>query len=915
MNEKAASALQKAMQERKRGHFDKAVKRLEQAIAQFPDELDLYLDAVDACLEGGEVMQATNFLKTAQEKFTKDKDRVAQFVRDKLLAVHDPALARYVVENAVKRRDLDGALEHLEQIPDHVARDLLARTKTKKQSLKSASHGGYSLRAEIFTNDLLSALLSIRLGSMKEGMAALVEIIDEKPAEAKMLLPFLAGLESKHQKVGRVRFAHACALWANGNEHDAIARVIETARYDSTAIPMCVDRLQSAREKTKFPSKVERALAEVLLLKGDFDAAAPVVRGYLVNNKDAGRDVILLLKPFIDPAHGVNECVWVALDAALGLDQSAIAMEILRPLHTRGNCTPDIYARLQERSKDGLFTTEVMLFHASLALELKDFPRAVELLNTVVTSSPQDVHSVVGLADKHRTSHPGLEELCRKHMAAEVVESIAEEGDFQNFDHNEFSLHRGAKADGLERSSSAPRPVAPKPLGEKPVSRFAEERKKPAEKQSFIETRELSFDDEGTPESQLPDVPVENPGDEIDGYVFETSRDLHLSTPKRETPVEKPMFKAPEQTRELNAEETPEITTEVPPVVVPAVVPVVIPERTPERAPEQPVAAAFSAPQARPAVKMRASTEAGVTESQVNNVARRLGEVGAAAFFHIDDEPEAPSAPHEATPAAVEVVTREEVRAARAPIDAMSYGIPTAAPPEPEIEIPLAPEEPEPAVAPVVAFEPVKTPEAAAAFDSVATPVPAASFEAVETPEPLASFEPAPEPEPVVAPEPAPAVASTPKTFDAELARFRKDELSSAETVALIEQAIENGRVDDLHDLLAFDPANDAERFAQRFYEAEYHSLCNRPLKALEIMIKLDEPSLTDDQKQRLWLRTAVCQRSMNDFAGAKDTLERLVESCPGRSDFERLARRNLEQLVGVQSDGVAILQKTTSLD
>ncbi|HXV14846.1 MAG TPA: tetratricopeptide repeat protein, partial [Candidatus Krumholzibacteria bacterium] len=750
MNEKAASAQQKAMQERKRGHFDKAVKRLEQTIAQFPDELDLYLDAVDACLEGGEVMQATNFLKTAQEKFTKDKDRVGQFVRDKLLAVHDPALARYVVENAVKRRDLDAALEHLEQIPDHVARDLLARTKTKKQSLKSASHGGYSLRAEIFTNDLLSALLSVRLGSMKEGMAALVEIIDEKPVETKMLLPFLAGLESKHAKVGRVRFAHACALWSNGNENDAIARIVEAARYDSTAIPLCVDRLTSLRDKTKFPPKVERALAEVLLLKGDFDAAAPVLRGYMADNKDTGREVIMLLKPYIDPAHGVNECVWVALDAALGLDQSAVAMEILRPLHQRGNCTPEVYSRLQERSKDGLFTTEVMLFHASLALELKDFPRAVELLNIVVTSSPQDVHSVVGLADKHRTSHPGLEELCRKHMAPEVVEAIAEEGDFQNFDHNEFSLRRDAKADGLERSSSAPRPSSPKPQGEKPASRFAEERKKPAEKQSFIETRELSFDDEGTIEGQVPDLPVENPSDEVDADVFETSREVSFSTPRKEKPAQEPMFKAPEQTPDLAPDPEPEREPE--PVV--------------EHVVEQPAVTAFSAPQARPAVKMRASTEAGVTESHVNNVARRLGEVGAAAFFHIDDEPEVPATPPEPAPAA------------RAPIDAMSYVSPVVRPSAPEPVVSLPVEEPVEAEAPAASFEPIEAPEPVVAVEPVETPAPAVAIEPFDSPAPA------------------------PKTFDSELARFRKGELSSAESVALVEQAVEIGRVEDLHDLL-----------------------------------------------------------------------------------------------------------------
>ena len=841
MNEKAASAQQKALQERKRGHFDKAVKRLEQAIAQFPDELDLYLDAVDACLEGGEVMQATNFLKTAQEKFTKDKDRVAEFVKDKLLAVHDPALARYVVENAVKRRDLDGALEHLEQIPDHVARDLLARTKTKKQSLKSASHGGYSLRAEIFTNDLLSALLSIRLGSLKDGMTAMVEIIDEKPIETKMLQPFLAGLESKQPKVGRIRYAHGIALWAGGNEVDCIARLVEAARFDSTMIPTCVDRLQSLRDKTKFTPKLERALAEVLLLKDDFDGAALVLRGYLATNKDSNREVIMILKPFIDPAHSVNACVWLAVDAALTLDQSVAAMEILRPMHVSGKCTPDIYAHLETKSKESVFTIEVMLFHASLALELKDFPRAVDILNAVVTASPQDVHAALGLADKHRAAHPGLEELCRKHMQAEVVEAIAGEGeDFQNFDHNEFSLQRDAKADGIERSSSAPRPQSPAAQTEKPASRFAEERRKPAEKQSFTESRELSFDDEGTPESQAAETAAENPVEETDADVFETSRDLRLSTARDAKPAEKPI------------------------------------DKPFERPLEKPASAPVS--QARPAVKLHSSAEPTIGESHVTNVSRRLSAVGAAAFFHIDgDEPERVEA--SAAPEA-ESTSREAAPKARAPIDAVAYAAVNTAP------------EATPVIAP--------TPEAVSAPEPVAAPKPAAIV-----PEPVAvEPKPAPaEPEPVV----AQAVVPTP-AVEAPVA-------TPPSIIERIERALDDGRADELHDLLAFEPKDDAERFAQRFYEAEYHTLCNRPLPALAILTKLGESSLSDEQKQRVWLKTAVCQRSMNDFAGANDTLKRLVKEFPGRPDYERLERHNYEQFVGDQANDVAVLQKTTSLD
>jgi len=58
-----------------------------------------------------------------------------------------------------------------------------------------------------------------------------------------------------------------------------------------------------------------------------------------------------------------------------------------------------------------------------------------------------------------------------------------------------------------------------------------------------------------------------------------------------------------------------------------------------------------------------------------------------------------------------------------------------------------------------------------------------------------------------------------------------------------------------------------------------------------------------------------VCQRSMNDFAGANETLKRLVAAFPGRAEYDRLERRNYEQFVGDQANDVPILQKTTSLD
>ena len=789
MNDKALAAQQKARQERKRGHYDKAVKRLEQAIAQYPDELELYLDAVDACIEGGEVVQATTFLKTAQEKFTKEKERLSHFVRDKLAAVHDPALARVVVENAVKRRDLESALEHLEQIPDHVARDMVARAKTKKQSLKSASHGGYSLRAEMFTNDLLSALLLFRLGMPKEGAAAVVEILDERPVETKILQPLLAGLEAKQPKAGRIRFAHAVALWANASEVEAIAHFLEAARLDSTALALCAARLEAVREKTKYRPKVERALAEVLLLSGNHDGAAAILRAYLADNKDSGREVLMLLKPHLDPAHGVNGCVWVALDAALSLDQSSTAMEILRPLHQRGNCSVELYGRLEDVSKKGTLASEIMLFHATLALELKDFPRAVEILNMVATTSPADIQSVVALADKHRTAHTGLEELCRKHMQVPATESMAEEGDFQSFDNSEFTFDADAKVDGkedgIERSSST---------GAKKPGKQPERTETKPKKQSFVENRELSLDDEeSSPPPAAAEERLDNPGDEISADVFETSSAVHFSSPE---PPQPPVSSPPPKVAVERAEK---------PAPRPAPV---------ETAPVAPTPA-----------------HVGITEAHVLNVAKHLKGAGAAAFFHIEAEAAAPP-----------VQPTSDVPPLPRPVE--------VAEPQAVIAAPYHPD-PEPAVAPAQHAQPI----------------------------------------PVAAPKPVEPIA------------------------VRLERAADAGRIDELHDLLAFEPKNDEERFTQRFYEAEYHALCNRPLPALAILAGLDRTTLSEQQREQVWFKTAVCQRSMNDFAGADETLKRLLAAYPGRTEYARLAKLNYEQFVGAQASDVPILQKTTTLE
>lgn len=754
MNEKAASFIQKAQQERKRAQFSRALKRLEQGIAAYPEELDLYLEAIDTAIEGGELLQATSLLKTVQDKFAKERERVQQFVREKLQTVHDPSLARCAVEHAVKRRDLEAALDLLTDVPDHTIRELLTRARTKALSLKSAERGGHALGGETVVNELTNAILSVRLGNMKDGMAIFVKVVEEKPAENKGIDTFLAALSSKHLKAGAIRHARGCALRASGNEIEAIHLFVEAATLEPACGASSLEQLQAMLTSSHYPGKVRRALAETQLLKGDIDDAAQSLREYLKENPENGREVIMLLRPFTDPANGLNACTWLALEQSLAIEQSSLALELMKPIQAKGHGA-ELFAWLEEHPMP-LPPAELAMFHASLAIEVKNFERAAGMLDDVCAAVPGDVPAVLALIDRHRSKHESIEALFLKYAPKEEAPAAAaagtEDTDFQTFEANEFRLETSANK----------APTSPSKEKEK-------EKEKPRFNSSpfSAEDRENVLDREDAPAEETPKP-----------FIERTELSLDDDGPAPDAEEKAPMKATPSKTM--------------------------------------------------PSIE--------ITEEHVTNVAQKLYETGAAVFFHIDEDAKA-------------AAQDNEVR-----------------------------EAPAPAVTPAA---------------SGAKPAPSVIAAAP-------------------APEPAPAVK---ETFEERYARFSRGELSNSAVLVLLEEAVQEGHTDELHELLYFEPETGAEHFARYYYQAEYHILSNRPIQALEILARLDTPDLEAAQKQRVWYRIAIAQRMAHNYAGANETLDRLVQHTPGREDFARLKRRNHEQFIEAQSLAATTLEKTSSLD
>jgi tetratricopeptide (TPR) repeat protein len=735
MNDKAASIVQKAQQERKRAQFARALKRLEQGIAAHPEELDLYLEAIDTAIEGGELLSATNLLKTVQEKFAKERERVQQFVREKLRTVHDPSLARCAVEYAVKRRDLESALDMLSDVPDHTIRDLLNRARNKGQSLKSATQGGYGLRGEGVVNELTNAVLAVRVGNLKEAMATFAGVVAEKPVEHKSLDPFLAALAAKHAKSGRVRHARGCVMRASGNEIEAIHLFVEAACLEPACAPNCLEELEAMLPSAHHPAKARRAIAEVQLVNGDMDAAAETLRAYVAENPDNRREIIMVMRPFIDPANGLNACTWLALEQALAIEQSSLALELMRPIQARGYGA-ELLTWLEAHPLP-LPPHELTIFHASLCLEAKQFEHAADMLGDVCAASPPDVPGVLALVERYRSADDtiALDALYRRYSRTDDVAAAPEAGDeseFQSFEPGEFRLETSSSKPGAPASTSSPAKQTPKPrFNSSPFSsRDAAEESLSAPAHGakpMIERTELSLDDDG-------------------------------SVRRNEEPFE-------------------------------------------------------------------------VTEEHVTNVAQKLYETGAAAFFHIDG--------------------------GTAPAGTSNGNDPHAS----------------------VADAPVTD---SAAEPAASTPIPP------ETPA---------------------------ETFEERFARFSRGELANPAVLALLEEAVDDGRADELHELLYFEPQTGEEHFARYYYQAEYHILCNRPLQALEILARLDTPDVATAQKQRLWYRIAIAQRMTHNYAGASETLERLVKHFPDRDEFARLRRRNQEQFIEEQSFAATTLEKTSSLE
>ena len=205
MNPKIESILEKVGKERSKGNYSKALRRLIDGLDKYPGELQLYRDVIELSLEAGEPIQTMKFFKKAMSRFPGEKEGLWEYAMTQVKRFGDPALGKYLLEQAVKNWNLISGYRVVKYFDERTARDLLTRTRKKKESLSSALKGGHVLTGELAINAISEAILNLRTGRISEAIRLFIDRMDEDPQVCTEVDPFLQEVETAFPQKGIVR--------------------------------------------------------------------------------------------------------------------------------------------------------------------------------------------------------------------------------------------------------------------------------------------------------------------------------------------------------------------------------------------------------------------------------------------------------------------------------------------------------------------------------------------------------------------------------------------------------------------------------------------------------------------------------------------------------------------------------------
>jgi tetratricopeptide (TPR) repeat protein len=439
MASKVSGILSKVLQDRRRGDYEKALKRLTDGIEKISGEVLLHREAIDVALEAGESMRAAIFFKSAQREIPDSFEELWAFGKEKVEAFNDPIFCKYMLDVAIK-----------------TAGELLKRTRTKKQALRTANNQAF--KGEMTVNTLAEAMLCVRSKRFQDAARTFVQILDDKPVEHKVLTPYLTVLQKQHPKKGGLSYALGCSCLLSEKYAKGISMIVQGAALAPTNAEDAVKRVEALRDVHDAPSDhVELALAKLLIIKGDDHRAAEHLDTLLGQDHARATPIIQLLEPHVEEIGDNLVLNYLYIETALLAGSNARALVQIKSIYAEARHRNDLLAWLDLKSQESFMTVEILARYGEMALEQQMFQKAIEIFRELLSQAPHEVHYIKELVGGY-LKDSSVKEFYDEITDSRPAEASQDDGfSIEHYGSRDFSL------DGHLQQTAVPPPVQPEP--------------------------------------------------------------------------------------------------------------------------------------------------------------------------------------------------------------------------------------------------------------------------------------------------------------------------------------------------------------------------------------------------------------------------------------------------------------------
>lgn len=443
MNPKIVSILEKASKEKSRGGHSKALKRITDAIEEYPLEFELYKEAIGLGLEAGEPLHTIKYFKRALSRFAADKDLLNEFALELEKKTGDPVFGKYLLEQSIKNKNLQEAYRVVQAISEHTQKDLLLRTRKKRETLSSALRGGHTLDSEIVINETSEALLNLALENLREAVQIFIQHMDSKIVKSELWEPLLLDMESLNPKNGYIRYALGSCYLSRADIDRGIQKIALAIKLNPELVDDITRRLELTTGKdSSSHESLKVALLEAYSLQGNTSKFTPLAQSILDENPQKSSQVLDLLKKHIEKNTTDWELDEFYLDASLRSKQTNRIRYYLQKTWEEKDKRRNNLDWLESRAKSGVLPADLQIYFGKLVLDEGRTDWAINIFKRTASASPAEVQNIIHILDKRKQTEPQVEEFCEELKRSRQESTAVGEFDIQCIENSEFSLSK-----------------------------------------------------------------------------------------------------------------------------------------------------------------------------------------------------------------------------------------------------------------------------------------------------------------------------------------------------------------------------------------------------------------------------------------------------------------------------------------